>query len=438
MANAKLTLNGKDYSLPVIVGTEDEVAVDCTKLRSESGAITYDPGYGNTGSCKSAITFIDGEKGILRHRGYPIEDLAANATFTEVAYLLIYGELPNDKQIGAWRTDLSDHSVLHERMVKLIDHFPLTAHPMGMLASLVASMASFYPQNGEDDIDVHITRLIAQVKTIAAFYYKWSIGQPFVYPRRESSYSTNFLRMMFGSNTEEWEVPKVLENALRMLLIVHADHEQNCSTSTVRMVGSSNANIYASMAAGICALWGPRHGGANQAVLEMLEEIRGAGGDYKGLMQKVKDKESGARLMGFGHRVYKNFDPRAQILKKSCDQVLKALGKTDPLLDIAKNLEAIALKDDYFVERNLYPNVDFYSGILYRAMGIPMEMFTVMFAIGRMPGWIAHWKEMRDEGSRIHRPRQIYTGETKRPYKKKAAAKNSASKKPAAKKSAKK
>lgn len=416
MSTAKLSLDGKDYELPVFSGTEGEVAIDCRKLRAESGAITFDPGYGNTGSCESAITFIDGEKGILRHRGYPIEDLAANAHFTEVAYLLIYGELPDDKQLAKWRGMLGQHSTLHERMVKLIDHFPLKAHPMGMLASLVASQAAFYPENGEDDVDTHIARLIAQVKTIAAFYYKWSIGEPFVYPRRSLSYTQNFLNMMFGSNTEKYEIPEVLEQAVRMLLIVHADHEQNCSTSTCRMVGSSQANVYASMSAGVCALWGPLHGGANQAVLEMLEGIRASGGDYKGHMEKVKDKESGVRLMGFGHRVYKNFDPRAQILKKSCDDVLAQLGVEDPLLDIAKNLEEIALKDDYFVERNLYPNVDFYSGILYRAMGIPVEMFTVMFAIGRMPGWIAHWKELRDEGARIHRPRQIYTGENLRPY----------------------
>ena len=416
MSTAKLILNGKEYELSTMVGSENEVAIDCQKLRAESGAITFDPGYGNTGSCESAITFIDGEKGILRHRGYPIEELAAHASFSEVAYLLIYGRLPDSSELKKWQDDLSEQSLLHERMVKLIDHFPLTAHPMGMLVSLIASMSAFYPDNGEEDVDTNICRLIAQTKTIAGFYYKWSIGEPFVYPRKEFSYCANFLRMMFGSRAEDYEVPPVLEQALRMLLIVHADHEQNCSTSTVRMVGSSHANVYASMAAGVCALWGPLHGGANQAVLEMLAEIRESGGDYKGHMEKVKNKATGVRLMGFGHRVYKNFDPRAQILKKSCDEVLEQLGVSDPLLEIAKNLEEIALKDDYFIERNLYPNVDFYSGILYRAMGIPEPMFTVMFAMGRMPGWIAHWKELRDQGGRIHRPRQIYTGETERAY----------------------
>ena len=416
MSTAKLNLNGKDYDLPVIVGTENETAVDATKLRAQSGAITYDPGYGNTGSCKSAITFIDGEQGILRYRGYPIEQLAERARFTEVAYLLIYGELPNRNELRQWQLDITDMSLLHERQVKLIDHFPLSAHPMGILASLIASGSSFYPTSEDDElVEQNIRRLIAQVKTAAGFTYKWSIGEPFVYPRRKLSYCANFLRMMFGGPTENYEAPEVLERALRMLLIVHADHEQNCSTSTVRMVGSSQANIFASMAAGICALWGPRHGGANQAVIEMLQEIQQTGVKPKEYMEKVKT-DPDVRLMGFGHRVYKNFDPRAEILKKSSAEVLEHLGINEPLLDIAKQLEEVALKDDYFVERKLYPNVDFYSGILYRAMKIPVNMFTVMFAIGRMPGWLAHWKEMRDEGQRIHRPRQIYTGATERPY----------------------
>ncbi len=416
MNNAKLILNGKEYEFPVFAGSEGEVAIDIGKLRSLTGAITYDPGYGNTGSCKSAISFIDGEAGILRHRGYAIEELAEHARFTEVAYLLIYGELPTPQQFEKWRHDLSEYSILHERQAKFIDHFALSAHPMGILASVIASMSTFYPDTDDEaTTDANIRRLVAQVKTVAAFTYRWSIGQPFVYPRKEFSYCANFLRMMFGGPTHDYEVPEVVENALRKLLIVHVDHEQNCSTSTVRMVGSSHANIFASVAAGICGLWGPRHGGANQAVIEMLQEIQASGVKPKEYMEKVKT-DPDTRLMGFGHRVYKNFDPRATILKKAADDVLAYMGINEPLLDIAKTLEEVALKDDYFIERKLYPNVDFYSGFLYRALGIPVNMFTVMFAIGRMPGWIAHWKEMRDEGQRIHRPRQIYTGETLRKY----------------------
>ena len=417
MPTAKLILNGNEFEFPVETGAEGELGIDISTLRAKTHAITLDPGYGNTGSCESAITFVDGEKGILRYRGYPIEDLASRSSFSRIAYLLIYGELANDEELAQWQADLTRHSFLHERMVKMLDHFPLTSHPMGTLTSLLASMSTFYPDHeSEENIDLSIRRIMGQVKTMAAFAYKQAVGEPFVYPLSGLGYCANFLRMMFGSPAEEYEIPRVLESALNMLLIVHADHEQNCSTSTVRMVGSSHANIFASMAAGVCALWGPLHGGANQAVIEMLEKIRDDGGDYSKFIEMAKDKDSGFRLMGFGHRVYKNFDPRATLMKKACDEVLDHLGVDDPLLDIAKHLETAALEDDFFVERKLYPNVDFYSGIIYRAMGIPVSMFTVMFAMGRMPGWIAHWKEMRSDGSRIHRPRQIYTGQTKREF----------------------
>ncbi|MCH7959272.1 MAG: citrate synthase [Candidatus Hydrogenedentes bacterium] len=418
MDSAKLKLNGKEYDLPVFQGSENETAIDIAKLRAQSGAITFDSGYGNTGSCRSAITFVDGEKGILRYRGYPIEELAAKSTFSEVAYLLIYGELPNKKEAEEWRADLTRYSFIHEKMTHLLQHFPLSAHPMGVLSALVASMSTFYPDSiAGNSLDKNIRRLLAQVRTMAAFSYKQSIGKPVVYPKSDHRYCGNFLRMMFATPAEEYEVPKVIEDALNMLLIVHADHEQNCSTSTVRMVGSSQANLYASISAGVSALWGPLHGGANQAVIEMLEQIQADGGNYKKYTEMAKKKDSGFRLMGFGHRVYKNFDPRATIMKKACDDMLNHLGIDDPLLDIAKNLEEVALNDDFFIERKLYPNVDFYSGIVYRAMGIPVDMFTVLFAIGRMPGWIAHWKEMReDESGRIHRPRQIYIGNTERSY----------------------
>jgi citrate synthase len=328
-----------------------------------------------------------------------------------VAYLLIYGELPTHQELSKWRDDLSQHAFVHEKMARLFEHFPLNSHPMGVLTALVASMSTFYPDGRDDEtIQVNVRRLLGQVRTIAAYAYKQSIGQPIVYPKRRLGYCANFLRMMYGTPAEDYDVPEVLESALNMLLIVHADHEQNCSTSTVRMVGSSQANLFTSISAGVSALWGPLHGGANQAVIEMLQQIQDDGADYKKYINLAKDKDSGFRLMGFGHRVYKNFDPRAQILKKACDNVLEELGVSDPLLDIAKHLEQVALEDEFFVERQLYPNVDFYSGIIYRAMGIPIDMFTVMFAIGRMPGWIAHWLEMKDEGGRIHRPRQIYTG----------------------------
>ncbi len=416
MSTATLKLNGQELELPLVVGSEGEHSLDITKLRSQTGVVTLDSGYGNTGSCQSAITFINGEEGILRYRGYPIEQLAEHASFPEVCYLLIYGELPSKSQLAEFREMLTQHSLIHEDMKKFFEGYPSNAHPMAILTAMVASLSTYYPElPGEDDLN--IVRLLAKVKTIAAYSYKKSIGQPFIYPRNELSYDANFLHMMFALPTEPYEVPPVLKNALNLLLILHADHEQNCSTSTVRMVGSSQANLFASISAGICALWGPLHGGANQKVLEMLETIRQDGGDYKKYVALAKDKTSEFRLMGFGHRVYKNFDPRATILRKTADEVLQQLGIDDPLLNIAKHLEQVALSDEYFIERKLYPNVDFYSGVLYRAMGIPTNMFTVMFALGRLPGWIANWKELWDDPhSRIHRPRQIYTGATQRNY----------------------
>ncbi|MCK4577907.1 MAG: citrate synthase [Candidatus Marinimicrobia bacterium] len=417
METAKLSLQGKDYELPVIVGSEGEVGIDVTKLRGSSGAITVDPGYGNTGSCLSSITFINGEKGILQYRGYPIEEIANKLRFVEVCYLLIYGHLPNNLELEDFHHKLTHHSLIHEDMKKFFEGIPPEAHPMAVLSAMFSSLSAYYPDTGNgEDVDLNIIRLLAKAKTIAAFSYKKSIGQPYVYPRNDLSYPGDFLHMMYAVPAEPYLVSDVLEKALNMLLILHADHEQNCSTSTVRMVGSSQANVFASMAAGVAALWGPLHGGANQQVISMLQKIHDDGGDYKKYVAMAKDKNSDFRLMGFGHRVYKNFDPRAQILKKQSDKVLTELGITDPMLDIAKNLEQVALEDDYFVERKLYPNVDFYSGILYRAMGIPTQMFTVMFALGRLPGWISQWKEMRsDPKGRIYRPRQIYTGETKRP-----------------------
>jgi citrate synthase len=413
MGNAKLILDGKEHELPLVVGSEGEVGIDISKLRDRTGAITLDDGYGNTGSCRSAITFIDGDRGILRYRGIPIEELD-QARFTEVAFLLIYGHLPNAAELAQWREKLTRHSLLHEDMKKFFEGFPATAHPMAMLSAMVASLSTYYPD--DQDLDLNIVRLLAKAKTIAAFSYKKSIGQPFMYPLNHLSYTENFLHMMFAVPAEPYPMSATVEKALNLLLILHADHEQNCSTSTVRMVGSSGANLFASISAGISALWGPLHGGANQAVIEMLETIQADGGGYQKFVDLAKTKDSGFRLMGFGHRVYKNFDPRSRILKKAADAVLEELGIDDPLLEIAQGLEEVALKDEYFVERKLYPNVDFYSGILYRAMGIPTNMFTVMFALGRLPGWIAHWREMREQGSRINRPRQIYTGPTQRSW----------------------
>jgi citrate synthase len=414
MQNAKLILEGKEYELPVVVGSEKEKAFDCQKLRDATGYITLDPGYGNTGACQSAVTFIDGEKGILRYRGYPIEELADGASFLEVAHLLIHGDLPDRSRLGAWKDQITRHTLIHEDMKKFFEGYPPHAHPMAILAAMFSSLSTFYPE-GKSDLDLDIVRLIAKAPTIAAFSYKKSVGQPFVYPRNDLDYCANFVRMMFAVPAQDYAVPPAVRDALNLLLILHADHEQNCSTSTVRMVGSSKANLFASMAAGVSALWGPLHGGANQEVIEMLEGIQASGGDTKKAILAAKDKNSGFRLMGFGHRVYKNFDPRAKILKKAADRVLTELGVRDPLLDIAKTLEEAALSDPYFVERKLYPNVDFYSGIIYRAIGIPTDMFTVMFALGRLPGWIAHWKELRDDPkTRINRPRQVYTGPTLR------------------------
>ena len=419
MANAKIVIDDNVYEVPVIEGTEGELGIDVTKLRDQTGGvITYDPGYMSTGSCKSAITYVDGEKGILRYRGYAIEDLAVKAKFPCVAYLLINERLPNERELNEWRRKLTINSFIHEDMLKFFDGFPPISHPMTILSSMVASLGAYFAETGKrDDIDLNIIRLLAQAKTIMAFAYKKSIGQPRVYPRAEYSYTANFLRMMFATPVEEYVITPVLEQALDLLLIVHADHEQNCSTSTVRMVGSSRANLFESISAGISALSGPLHGGANQAVIEMLERIMRDGGDVKGLVERVKVKRNKIRLMGFGHRVYKAYDPRARLLKTVMDRVVDELGAEDPLVDLAKRLEQAALEDEYFIERNLYPNVDFYSGILYRAMGIPTNMFTAMFALGRMPGWIAHWKEMRrSPANRIHRPRQIYTGPNERQF----------------------
>ena len=416
--NAKLVLQDKEYNLPIMIGSEQEVGLDITKLRAESGAITMDSGYGNTGSCLSAITFIDGERGILQYRGYPIEELAQKSNFIEVAYLLIFGHLPSKAEFEDFNFKLTHHTLIHEDMKKFFEGYSSNAHPMGILSSMVNSLSAYYQEFGyKADIELNIIRLLAKLKTIAAFSYKKSIGQPYIYPDDDLSFSADLLKMMFAVPSEPYEVPKSVEDALDLLLILHADHEQNCSTSTVRMVGSSEANLFASISAGISALWGRLHGGANQQVITMLEKIQEDGGDYKKYISLAKDKESKFKLMGFGHRVYKNFDPRAKILKAAADKILNELKIKDPLLDIAKSLEEIALMDEFFIERKLYPNVDFYSGIIYRAIGIPTNMFTVMFALGRLPGWIAHWKEMRETpGARIYRPKQIYTGETVRPY----------------------
>ncbi len=418
MTSARLHLDGQDFEFPVVRGSENEVGIKIGELRAVTGAITLDPGFSSTGACSSAITYIDGANGVLRYRGYPIEQLAEQSDFAEVAYLLMYGELPSAEQSKEFRALLTYHSMIHEDMKKFFEGFPPNAHPMAILSAMVASLSTYYPGTEAESNDTNFVRLIAKVRTLAAYAYKKSIGQPMIYPRNDLSYGANFLHMMFAVPAEEYVINPVLVKALNMLLILHADHEQNCSTATVRMVGSSRANIFAAISSGICALWGPLHGGANQEVLEMLEMIAEDGGDYQKWIDKAKNKDDGFRLMGFGHRVYKNFDPRATILRKMTADVLEELGIEDPLLDIALQLERVALEDEYFVERNLYPNVDFYSGILYRAMGIPTNMFTVMFAIGRLPGWLAHWREQReDDTARIYRPRQIYTGPTERDYK---------------------
>ena len=418
---AELNYNGKSYKLPIVEGTENEKAIDISKLRGESGLITIDPGYKNTGSTTSAITFLDGEEGILRYRGYPIEQLAERSTFLEVAYLIIYGDLPSKDELERWTTDITYHTLIHEDFKVLLEGFHSNAHPMGVLSSLVTALTAFYPDSidpvrSADEVRISIVRLLAKLPTLAAWAYKNEIGQPLVYPKNNLDYCENFLRMMFATPAEDFIPDPIVAKALNTLLILHADHEQNCSTSTVRIVGSSHASLYASVSAGINALWGPLHGGANQAVIEMLEAIRADGGDADKYLDKAKDKDDPFRLMGFGHRVYKNFDPRARIIKKAADDVLSKLGVKDPVLAIAKKLEEAALNDPYFVERKLYPNVDFYSGIIYRALGIPTNMFTVMFALGRLPGWVGQWKEMRENNEPIGRPRQVYTGETERDY----------------------
>lgn len=418
---AVIEINGERYELPVVTGSENEKGIEIKTLRALSGVITLDPGFKNTGSTKSAITFLDGEKGILRYRGYPIEQLAEKATFLEIAYLLIYGELPKKSELESFQNSITKHTLVHEDMKQFFEAYPAKAHPMGVLASMICSLSTFYPESQDPNrpkeaIDLTIHRLIAKLPTLAAMSYKNAMRHPFVYPKNDLGYCENFLNMMFAMPTEQYTPDPLASEALNTLLILHADHEQNCSSSTVRIVGSSQANLYASISAGVSALWGPLHGGANQAVIEMLTQIQEDGGDLEKWIAKAKDKDDPFRLMGFGHRVYKNFDPRAKIIKKACDDVLEKLGIDDPILDIAKQLEKVALEDEYFVKRGLYPNVDFYSGIIYKALNIPTEMFTVMFALGRLPGWIAQWKEMVENNEPIGRPRQIYTGATERDY----------------------
>ena len=418
---AKIELDGTIYELPVIVGSENEKAIDISKLRDLTGYITLDTGYKNTGATKSAITFLDGEEGVLRYRGYSIEELAEKASFMEVSYLLIYGELPTQTQFTNFETKIKKHTLVHEDMRRFFEAFPAQAHPMGVLSSMVSSLATFYPESldpnrSAEAKDLTVQRILAKLPTLSAWSYKNSIRHKVMYPRNNYNYCENFLHMMFAMPTEDYHVDPIIVSAVNKLFILHADHEQNCSTSTVRMVGSSQANLYSSVSAGISALWGPLHGGANQEVIEMLEQIHKDGGNVDKWILKAKDKEDPFRLMGFGHRVYKNFDPRANIIKKTCDEVLEKLGISDPLLEIAKKLEKVALEDEYFKSRNLYPNVDFYSGIIYKAIGIPTEMFTVMFALGRLPGWIAQWKEMTENKEPIGRPRQVYIGKTSREY----------------------
>jgi len=417
----QLTINDKSYDLPVIKGSENEKAIDISKLRAQTGYITIDTGFKNTGSTTSAITFLDGENGILRYRGYPIEQLAEKANFLEVCYLLIYGNLPTKTELSSFTNNITNHTLVHEDMRSFLNAYPTKAHPMGILSASLCTLSTFYPESheqnrSEESVDLTIYRLLAKLPTLAAWAYQNAVGHPVMYPKNKYNYCENFLQMMFAMPAFNYEPEPVIVDALNKLLILHADHEQNCSTSTVRVVGSSQANLYASISAGVSALWGPLHGGANQAVIEMLEKILNDGGGLKKWVEKAKDKEDSFRLMGFGHRVYKNFDPRAKIIKKAADDVLNKLGIVDPVLDIAKELEEIALNDEYFQSRGLYPNVDFYSGIIYRALGIPTQMFTVMFAMGRLPGWIAQWKEMMKDNQPIGRPRQIYTGEKERNY----------------------
>ena len=415
MKTAKLLFDGKEIDLPVKVGSEGEIGVEISKLRDATGVITLDPSFANTGACESAITFIDGEKGILRYRGYDIADLAERCSYLEVAYLLVRGELPTRAELQSFSRSITYHSMLHEDFRQFYRVLPKDAHPMAACSAVVGALATFYPDSLDPrsarEVEVSVHRLIAKLPTVAAYAFKHSIGQPFMYPDNRLSYVGNLLRLMFATPCEPFEVDPVVEKAIDLLLILHADHEQNCSTSTVRLVGSSHVNLFAAVSAGINALWGPRHGGANQEVIEMLQAIAAEGLTGKQFVERAKSKDDTSRLMGFGHRVYKNFDPRAKIIKKACDEVLVKLGIKDPMLDIAKELEDAALSDPYFIERKLYPNVDFYSGIIYRALGIPTAMFTVMFALGRLPGWIAHWKEMiEDPSTKIGRPRQVYTG----------------------------
>ena len=418
---ATLSYQGKTYDLPVVVGTENETAVDITRLRSSSGLITLDSGYGNTGACRSSITFIDGEQGILRYRGYPVEVLAEHSSFVETSYLLIFGELPTTEQLADFRRLLVAHEFIHEDMLHHFDGFPQKAPPMAILSAMINAAGCFQPVFMQPEDNEYFmepaARLMSKVRTIAAASYRKSIGRPIIYPRSDLRYTANFLHMMFSAPYGLYEPDDVVVDALDRLFILHADHEQNCSTSTVRMVGSSQASMYASVAAGVCALWGPLHGGANVAVIEMLSKLLASGESLKSYVDRVKSKDTGARLMGFGHRVYKNFDPRARIIKEACDKLLAKLGIHDPLLELAMQLEEVALNDPYFVERKLYPNVDYYSGIIMKAIGIPPNMFTVLFAIGRLPGWIAHWREVHiNPDARIDRPRQVYTGATIRPY----------------------
>ena len=419
-SKATLKIDDKEFELPIMVGTENERAIDVSKLRAQAGHITMDPGFGNTGSCQSSICYIDGEKGILKYRGIPIEQLAEQSTFIETAYLLIRGSLPTQEQLDSFSDEITQHSLLHEDIKSFYGGFPKSAHPMTVCASVVQALSAFYPEY-KDPAKYHgegpILRLIAKFPTIAAYSYKHSIGQPFIYPKNKLGYAENFLHMMFATPCEEYEIDDVVAKALDLLLILHAEHEQNCSTSTVRLVGSSMTNLFASIAAGISALWGHSHGGANQKVIEMLESIASGEGSAARFVAKAKDSDDTTRLMGFGHRVYKNHDPRAKIIKKACSDVLERLGVHSKMLEIAMELEEIAIKDEYFVSRRLYPNVDFYSGIIYEAIGVPVDMFTVLFAMGRLPGWIAHWDEMhKDPAFKIGRPRQVYTGPTDANY----------------------
>ena len=419
--SAKLLYDGKEIELPLLTGTENEDAIDISKIRSETGLITLDKGYKNTGATTSKITYLDGEKGVLRHRGYSIEELASKSSFTEVCYLLIYGELPTKSQLDNFEHEIRFHTLVHEDFKIILDGYPSKAHPMGVLSSLITSLTAFYPESLDPSrsrklVDLSIVRILGKFPTFAAWSYKKRTGHPIIYPDNSLDYCSNFLKMMFALPSMEYEPNPVVTDALNKLLILHADHEQNCSTSTVRIVGSAQSSIYPSISAGINALWGPLHGGANQAVIEMLDTIMNDNNDVDKYIKKAKDKSDPFRLMGFGHRVYKNFDPRAKIIKKAADNVLDKLGVDDPVLELAKKLEKIALEDEYFIQKKLYPNVDFYSGIIYRALGFPPEMFTVMFAFGRLPGWISQWVEMRQNKEPLGRPRQIYLGETERKY----------------------